>query len=247
MVDILGVNISNVNRKTSIEESLELLSSEGKHLVFTPNANLTVKAIEDKQFEKVLNKSSLSIPDGMPLVIISKWLGTPIQEKVSGSTYFVDSLRAYASNGNSIFFFGGRQSVLDKVKNRIKNEVPNANIIGVYSPAMNFEKQPDTLKESLEILKQNPADILYVAASGGRGEKFLADHISEIPCKVAIQVGAAFDFYSGEVTPMPEFMKRIGLGWLFRLIMSPKRMFQRYFLHDIKIFKYAIQQKIRSK
>lgn len=247
MYKILGINISNVNWETAIEKSLALLRKEGKHLVFTPNSNLSVMAIEDESFMEVLNKASLSIPDGMPLVIISKWLGKPLEMKVSGSTYFVESLRAFAKNGNSVFFFGGKKSVLQKVTSKISAEVNGCNIKGWYSPPMHFEKDPEALKLSLKVLEDNPVDILYVAASGGRGEKFLSEYIDEIPCKVAIQVGAAFDFYSGEAKPMPDFMKKIGLGWLFRLIMNPNRMFRRYFLHDIKIFKYAIQYKLKSK
>lgn len=247
MINILGVNISNVNTDSAVSKSLELLDKEGKHLVFTPNSNLAVKAIEDKNFAEVLNSSSLSVPDGMPLVLISRFFGTPLQQKVSGSSYFINSLRAFAEKGHSIYFFGGKEQVLKKVVNRIKSEVPDVKIQGFYSPPMYFERSDVTLAESLSVLRQNPADVLYVAASGGRGEEFLAKHIEMIPFKVAIQVGAAFDFYSGEAKPMPDFMKKAGLGWLFRMMISPKRMFQRYFLHDIRIFKYAFKHKINQK
>lgn len=247
MINVLGINLSGVTEQSAVEKSLQLVNEDGKHLIFTPNSNLAVKAIENPEFANVLNSSSLSIPDGMPLVVISRWFGTPLKEKVSGSTYFVNSLRAFAKEGKSIFFFGGKESVLKKISERIKTEIPEANIQGWYSPPMFFEKNDKTLHEAISILEENPVDVLYVAASNGRGESFLAEHIDNIPCKIGIQVGAAFDFYSGEVKPMPEIMKKMGIGWLFRLFQSPKRMFKRYFLHDIKIFKYALKHKFNLK
>ena len=41
-------------------------------------------------------------------------------------------------------------------------------------------------------------------------------------------VGAAFDFYTGNVRRAPFLLRKYGLEWLFRLLMEPERLFLRY-------------------
>ena len=246
-VDLLGVRISNVNMEESVDLSLSLLDEESKHLIFTPNANLMVKAVEDDSFTQVLGRASLLLPDGMSLVLISKILGTPIKGKVSGSTYFIDSLRAFSKKEVPVFLVGSSNKVLELVKRKIESEISSANIVGYYSPPISFEKDESLLADALKKMKEYEYEVLYLALSDGRGERFLARYIEELPAKIGIQVGAALDFYSGEKKSIPDFFKRLGIGWLWRLIHEPQKMYKRYFLHDIRIFKYAMKTKLLKK
>lgn len=68
-------------------------------------------------------------------------------------------------------------------------------------------------------------------------------------------VGGLFDFYSGRIKRAPRWMRDIGLEWVFRLLMEPKRMFRRYiignplFLRRVKALKKCslfIQKAIRK-
>ncbi|MFZ8278368.1 WecB/TagA/CpsF family glycosyltransferase, partial [Staphylococcus aureus] len=43
-----------------------------------------------------------------------------------------------------------------------------------------------------------------------------------------ITVGAAFDFHTGNLRQAPKWMQQIGLEWLFRLTMEPRRLYKRY-------------------
>jgi N-acetylglucosaminyldiphosphoundecaprenol N-acetyl-beta-D-mannosaminyltransferase len=47
---------------------------------------------------------------------------------------------------------------------------------------------------------------------------------------VLIGVGAAFDFHTGVVVQAPEWMRRYGLEWLFRLATEPRRLWRRYLI-----------------
>jgi N-acetylglucosaminyldiphosphoundecaprenol N-acetyl-beta-D-mannosaminyltransferase len=46
-----------------------------------------------------------------------------------------------------------------------------------------------------------------------------------------VGVGAAFDLMSGTLRQAPRWMQRIGLEWLFRLTMEPRRLWRRYLLN----------------
>jgi len=45
---------------------------------------------------------------------------------------------------------------------------------------------------------------------------------------VILGVGAAFDYFAGNIKRAPKWMQGFGLEWLFRLIQEPKRLWKRY-------------------
>lgn len=58
----------------------------------------------------------------------------------------------------------------------------------------------------------------------------MRDHVGRIPGATLIGVGAAFDFYAGEVARAPRWMHRSGLEWLHRLLSEPRRLWRRYLI-----------------
>jgi N-acetylglucosaminyldiphosphoundecaprenol N-acetyl-beta-D-mannosaminyltransferase len=47
-----------------------------------------------------------------------------------------------------------------------------------------------------------------------------------------IAVGAAFDFHAGLKPQAPAWMQKMGLEWLFRLGMEPRRLWRRYLYNN---------------
>ena len=45
--------------------------------------------------------------------------------------------------------------------------------------------------------------------------------------KIAISLGRSFDFIAGKVNRAPEWFKKTGNEWLYRLIKEPKARFKR--------------------
>ncbi len=67
-------------------------------------------------------------------------------------------------------------------------------------------------------------DILFVAFGSPKQEIWISENLDKLPVKVAIGVGGAFDFISGKVKRAPVWVRKIGLEWLFRLIIQPWRI-----------------------
>jgi len=55
-------------------------------------------------------------------------------------------------------------------------------------------------------------------------------------------VGAAFDFHAGRVKQAPAWLQAIGLEWLFRLLMEPRRLWRRYAWHNPRFVLFFILQ-----
>lgn len=69
----------------------------------------------------------------------------------------------------------------------------------------------------------------------------MAAHTAQLDA-VLLGMGAAFDFHSGRVKQAPAAMQRLGLEWLFRLIMEPRRLWKRYAKHNPRfVGKFLLQ------
>ncbi len=56
----------------------------------------------------------------------------------------------------------------------------------------------------------------------------MSEYRGRLPVKLMVGVGAAFDLLSGNLSEAPDWMKRSGLQWLYRLIKEPRRLWRRY-------------------
>jgi N-acetylglucosaminyldiphosphoundecaprenol N-acetyl-beta-D-mannosaminyltransferase len=59
----------------------------------------------------------------------------------------------------------------------------------------------------------------------------MAVHKGRIPA-VMLGVGAAFDFHTGQARQAPRWAQRVGLEWVFRLLLEPRRLWRRYAKHN---------------
>ena len=77
------------------------------------------------------------------------------------------------------------------------------------------------------------SDILFVAMSSPRKERFLAEYGGELRVPVCHGVGGSFDVYAGVVKRAPLRWQKYGFEWLYRLLQEPRRMWKRYLVTNV--------------
>ena len=68
-------------------------------------------------------------------------------------------------------------------------------------------------------------------------------HHSIVENSYILGVGGVFDYLSDEVEISPEWIKKIGLRWFYRLFKEPKRLFPKYRKIATNLFKYYLIRK----
>ena len=127
-------------------------------------------------------------------------------------------------------FYGGTKIVLEKMIKNLKSRFPSLNVVYAYSPPF----RPLTDEEDKKIIDQinsSGVRILFVGLGCPKQEIWMADHRDKIKA-VMIGVGAAFDFIAGVKPQAPKWMQNIGLEWLFRLMIEPRRLWKRYLYNN---------------
>ena len=112
-INILDTQVDNI----SMNELLERLRLGG--VVFTPNVDHLVKLQKDRHFYRVYQEADYRVCDSQLIMYASRFLGQPIQEKISGSDLFPAFYQHYASDPNvKIFLLGGLDGVAEQARQK---------------------------------------------------------------------------------------------------------------------------------
>ncbi len=230
-VNILGVGVSALNMELALRETELLLQRQGQGYVCVTGVHGIMEAQSDEGFRDILNRSFLTTPDGMPTVWLGRVQGFRQMARVYGPDYMVGLCERSIAFGYRHFLYGGKAGVAEQLRAELTRRLPGLKVVGTYTPPFGPLKpeEEDDLCAQLESLG---ADVLWCGLSTPKQERFMAAYRHRLPVKLMVGVGAAFDILSGNADDAPDWMKKSGLQWLYRLIKEPQRLWRRYLFNN---------------
>jgi N-acetylglucosaminyldiphosphoundecaprenol N-acetyl-beta-D-mannosaminyltransferase len=226
-VAVLGLPLANLTAKEAVDEIEKLILSRGSHQVATANLDFWVNSLSDVHVHRIIAGCSLVLADGMPLVWISRLLGKPLKERVSGVDMVPRLAELSAKKGYSIYLLGGRPGVAERASQALQSMHPGVNIVGHHAPPLADLERMDH-GDTLERIRAAKPDILLVAFGNPKQEKWIWMHARRMGVPVSIGIGGSMDILVGDVQRAPQWMRRSGLEWLGRCVQEPKRLLPRY-------------------
>ena len=242
-VKFMNTEIDNLTMKEALKEIDELIKQDKNAYVVTPNVDHIIQLERGGELVEVYKNADLILCDGKPLIWISKWYGTPIKEKISGSDLFPRLCAMAAKKGYKMFFLGAAEGVAAKAAENLEKRFPGLQVIGTYSPPYGFEKDEVEMEKIKKMIKDAKPHILIVGLGCPKQELFILHHKDELGVPISLGLGASLDFEAGEVKRAPKWMADHGLEWVYRIFQDPKRLAKRYLVDDRKIFGLAIKYK----
>ena len=232
----LNTHVDNLTMEEAVEEAKKLILANRNSYVVTPNVDHIVKIEHDRLFREIYEGADLILTDGKPLIWISRLLGTPIKEKISGSDYFPEVCKMAAREGFSIFLLGAAEGVAKKAAINLMKKYKNLKIAGVYSPSYTFENDEEEISYIIRKINQAKPDILCIGLGTPKQEKFYYQYKDMLRVPLTLHIGATIDFEAGVVKRAPKWVSYAGMEWLYRLLKEPRRLYRRYLLDDVEIF-----------
>lgn len=239
---IFGVQIDEITKA----QALERLGSD--QIIFTPNPEILLEARKNPEFRKALSKGDMMLADGhgllfvstlrrfqsksirallyLPLLFLFLAYKPPFKrvfpEVIHGSNFMGDLIAWSEKQGFSVFFLGAKPGVAKKTADFFLGKYPSLIVAG-YSSS-------NPSREAFQEVKNSGAQVVLVAYGAPKQEIWIAKYAQELPaCKAIAGIGGSFDFYAGEVKRAPLWMRRLGLEWVWRLILQPRARFIRIF------------------
>lgn len=220
-IEIFGIQFDNLTMKEAVEQ-MKSLPAGRQGFVVLPYSEFVIRAQKNEGFKKILNNADFCLCEGKGLYLMARLLGKKLKQEINGIE-LIHKICEKRDN-QTIFLFGGTDVVVNKTKQNLIEKYPNLQIVGAENGYQNF----DAVINKINLAKP---DILFVALGGGtKQEQWIYENLSKMPSiKLAIGVGGAFDFISRRIKRAPLIFQKIGMEWLWRLIIQPKR-FKRIFM-----------------
>lgn len=216
-IEFSGIQVDNITLNEAVARVEMFIASGKPHLIVTPNPEMIVTAQDDVELREIVNNADLRLPDGISMVVVSRILGTPLQERVTGIDLMLKLIETSAWKGYSVFLLGSAPGVAEEAAIKLTAQYPNLKIVGTHHGYFSGDDS-EVLKK---IIAARP-DILFAGLGAGRQEKWLNRHLSELKT-VGMGIGGSMDVISGRKKRAPKWVQATYIEWLYRLFTEPNR------------------------
>ena len=240
---LLGLPIDIVTMREAVGAIRAAVRERRRLFVSTPNLNFLIACQTDDAFRQSVIESDLSVADGMPLVWMSRMLGIPVAERVTGSGIF-ECLRGESPPPGDapirVFIFGGPPGAAQAAGARINAASPGLQCVGFETPG--FGSVADMSGDDLIMrIEQSGADFLLVALSAQKAQAWIMHNRHRVSVPVICNMGAVVNFEAGIVRRAPAWLQRTGFEWLWRIKEEPM-LWRRYWRDGKACLRLAILQ-----
>lgn len=204
-------------RPTGLGRPLHLTSANGEVLA---------RCASEPEISRLFRGADLINADGQPLVFASRWKSaTPLPERVATTDLFhIVAQKAIAAN-KSFYLFGATPEENERAVANVRRRYPDLNLAGHSHGYLRGRELSDKVDE----INRLAPDILWVAMGVPAEQAFVETFSSRLTNVPVIKTsGGLFNFLSGSRARAPQWMQAIGLEWLWRTLLEPKRLLWRY-------------------
>ncbi len=224
---ILGLPFDAITEAQAEALLRQSIQQRKRCFLSTPNLNFAVQCIDDAAFRRSVQQSDLSVADGWPIVMISRWIGVRLPERVAGSTLF-ERLQRPSASCVSVYFFGGPPGAAEAACQRVNSagDASGMRCVGHESPGfgtIDAMSQPG----QIDRINTSGADFLVVALGAQKGQAWIQHNLSKLDTPLVSHLGAVVNFAAGTVRRAPAWAQHLRLEWLWRIVEEPA-LWRRY-------------------
>jgi N-acetylglucosaminyldiphosphoundecaprenol N-acetyl-beta-D-mannosaminyltransferase len=245
--EILGLPIAMTDYSHAMDVMDGMIARRDKGWVCAVAVHAVMVAQTDPEMRAALVESSLTVPDGMPLVWAANMLGEDLPNRVYGPELMERYSRRCVEAGHRVWLYGGRdQGSLVQLALSMRRQHPGIQIVGGYSPPFRdlTEEEEDSLAKQINDARP---DVLWVGIGVPKQEKWMARMRDRVEVPVMCGVGAAFDFHAGRISQAPRWMQERGLEWTYRIVQEPRRLLPRYVYYNPRFLAAFARQMARER
>lgn len=232
-VELLGVKFDALTETQTGDHIVNALGHGNGGTLVTANLDYLRRSRSDDDFGRFVRRSDLIVADGMPLIWASRLQGTPLPERVAGSSLCLSLSEKLARQSSSIYLLGGNPGVAIQAAEILQDRFPGLRIAGTHCPQIGFEKDTEHLESIRQQLIHANPDVVYVALGSPKTERLIQLLRHDLPKTWWIGIGISLSFITGEVRRAPRWMQTSGLEWIHRMAQEPRRLAKRYLIDGI--------------
>ena len=242
-VNVLGIDVFSVRMAQLLNICEEHIDSKKALLLGVVNVAKLVNCHKNVELQRSLMEADIVLADGLPIIWLSRMLGDPLPERVTGIDIMYELLKEANKKHYRVYFLGAKSDVLQKMIKTIQKDYPGIAVAGYRDGYFDKDEEQDVAKN----IKDSHADILFVGISSPKKENFLKNWLNFIDVPICHGVGGSFDILAGVTNRAPIWMQKCGLEWLYRVIQEPRMMWKRYLITNMIFIKLCFEAVLRAR
>ena len=229
-----GIQIDLVTEQQVVGRVVRQPTADRGGVIVTPNVDIWRRVQRDDLARSYVERADLVVADGQPLVWAAALVGTPVPERVTGSSLVETLCAGAAVEGRSVFLLGGGTGdSAAKAARALPERHPGLVIAGTLAPQFGFEKSDEELAAVADAVATTRPDIVLVGLGFPKQEGVAFALRERLPGTWFLGCGGAIEMAAGEKRRSPRWAQRLGVEWLVRLAQDPSRLARRYLVDDI--------------
>jgi N-acetylglucosaminyldiphosphoundecaprenol N-acetyl-beta-D-mannosaminyltransferase len=244
---ILDIPVDNLTRKSILEKIIKYMSPDSKkdlgmyHIV-SLNPEIMVSATEDKLFKEIVQSAQVRIRDGAGIALAGKILGVNTGDRMTGVELMEELIEYAYHTSRRVLLIGGKGNLAHDLA-ECYNKKYECDLYRGVEGYKNILKPAEEENDRLfSIVADWTPQIVFAAFGSPQTEKWFFNNRNKFRSIVCASVGGAFNYLSGNTKRPPEWVRNIGMEWLWRLIAEPWRW--RRQLRLIKFGYFILKQKL---
>lgn len=244
---ILGLKVDSLSLSQGIETATKLMRQGPASYITLPYVEFVMRARQDAKIKAILNGSALTLPNGVALNWAAQYLygGKPgigrwfktilsivfkpkavhqiLPARFTSSNFTWPLLVAAAQFNLKVFLVGSpKGSTIEATAKHLRQTIDGLDIVGTFPGYF----RPAGEIQLVERLEQARPDLILVGIGFPQQELLMHRLATQLTHGLLIGEGGSFDYeeYGGRLKRAPQWLQRIGLEWLWRLILEPKRL-----------------------
>lgn len=228
---LFGINFFNDSKHILIHQYIkQIIKSDvtkKTHLLFTPNPEQVIESVADPAFLHALQHADICIPDGMGIVLASRYYSlfhkvSPIRERITGVDLMRDIITTFPQH--TYVVLGGRVNDDPLVERELQVNGVKVPWLPAYVDASTPTPREQRVVD--ELLQRLRPDVVFIAFGAPKQEYWAIQQqgaLAQYGVRLAMVVGGSVDVFAGRLQRAPKVMQSFGLEWLYRLLQEPWR------------------------
>jgi N-acetylglucosaminyldiphosphoundecaprenol N-acetyl-beta-D-mannosaminyltransferase len=190
------------------------------------NGEVLARCSTEPMTGRLFRAADLINADGQPLVTVSRLKSsTPLPQRVATTDLFDVVARKAAAAGLTFYMFGADEAENATAVANVRKMFPDLRIVGRSHGYL----RGDALRAKVDEINALAPDYLWVALGVPYEQSFVEEFTPRLfNVGVIKTAGGLFNFLSGSRVRAPRWMQGVGLEWVWRIWLEPRRLFWRY-------------------
>lgn len=242
-VNLIGIPIDAVERPEAASMIMSAARDGGSFAATALAVHGVLEATRDEGLRKALWNLDLVLPDGQPVRwAVNGIAASGLRDRVAGPELMLTVLEMASTQRLPVALYGSTQRTLRLLCANLARQLPSLDITAAVPSRFRHYISDAEIESDIELLVNSGARIVFVGLGCPRQELWAYEIARRSPL-VAVAVGAAFDFHAGLLERPPNWIQRLGLEWMYRLMQEPGRLWRRYLSTNPRfIWRTALQR-----